>query len=163
MTMARRDENRRYFRCEGCGDLTWCRRLATGIWECGGCVEHDLVESAARDRTERRIRTQLEEETSMNTGPITMAERERAVARRRGYSADDLADICKAREVRLLAFAEARDEQRAAQRAVEDEVEAVGRELGLDPATNYQHRRLVFDELVRRGHPIANERYGQPA
>jgi ribosomal protein L37AE/L43A len=161
MTTARRDD-RRYFRCEGCGDLTWCRRLATGIWECGGCVEHDLVESAERDRTERRIRTQLEEETNMNTGRITMAERERAVARRRGYSADDLASICKAREVRLLAFAEARDEQRAAQQAIEDDVAAVAKELGLDPKIHADRCR-VFTELARRGHPIAAERYGRPA
>src|SRR5262249_38578081 len=102
MTMARRDD-RRYFRCEGCGDLTWCRRLATGVWECGGCVDHDLEKFVEHDRTERRIRAQLEE-TSMDTGPITMAERVKAVARRRGYTDADLADICKQHEVQTLAL-----------------------------------------------------------
>jgi len=159
MTTARRD-GRRYFRCEGCGDLTWCRRLATGVWECGGCVEHDLEEFAECDRTERRVRAQMEKEMSMDR-PITMAERIAAVAKRRGYSEDDLHSVCKAREVRLLAEAEARDEQRDAQQAIEDEVVAVGRELGLDPAASYQDRCRVFTELARQRHPIAAERYGR--
>src|SRR5262249_41266453 len=99
MTMARRDD-RRYFRCEGGGDLTWCRRLATGVWECGGCVEHDVAKFAELDRTERRIRAQLEVRNM--DGPITMAERMKAVARRRGYTEADLADICKHHEVQTL-------------------------------------------------------------
>lgn len=161
MTTVRRDD-RRYFWCEGCGDLTWCRRLATGGWECGGCVEHDLVEFAERDRTERRVRARLEEEMSIDK-PITMAERIKTVARRRGYTEDDLHSVCKAREVRLIAEADARAEQRDAQQAIEDEVVAVGRELGLDPAASYQDRCRVFTELARRGHPVAAERYGRPA
>ena len=161
MTTERRD--RRYFRCEDCGDLTWCRRLATGVWECGGCIEHDLEEFAKSDLTERHIRAQMEKETSMDTRPLTMAERVAVVARRRGYSEDDLHSVCKAREVRLLAHAEALDEQRRERDAIEADVAAVGRELGLDPATNHQHRCRVFDELARRGHAIAAERYGRPA
>jgi hypothetical protein len=89
------------------------------------------VEFAERDRTERRIRVQLEEQPNMitrHTGPITMTERVAAVAKRRGYTEDDLTSICEAREVRLIAFAEARAEQRAAQQAIEDEVPAVGRD-----------------------------------
>jgi hypothetical protein len=95
--------------------------------------------------------------------PITMAERVAAVAKRRGYCEDDLHSVCKAREVRLIAEAEARAEQRDAQQAIEDEVVAVGRELGLDPATNHWDRCRVFDELARRGHVVAAERYGRPA
>jgi hypothetical protein len=160
MTIERRD--RRYFRCEGCGDLTWCRRLATGVWECGGCIEHDLGEFEERDRTERRVRSRLEE-TSMDTRPITMAERIKAVARRRGYTEADLADVCKHHEVQILARAEARDEQQRERDAIEADVAAVGRELGLDPAANYHDRCRVFTELARRGHAIAAERYGRPA
>jgi len=98
----------------------------------------------------------------MDIRPLTMAERVAAVAKRRGYSEDDLHSICKAREVRLIAEAEVRADQRDAQQAIEDEVVAVGRELGLDPAANYQHRVAVFAELAKRGHPIAAERYGRP-
>jgi hypothetical protein len=94
---------------------------------------------------------------------ITMSERRRDVRARYGFSEADMADPFRRSMVDNISRTEARMAAARTRDALEEEIAAVGRDLGLDPARCYHDRRKVFAELARRGHPIARERYGRPA
>lgn len=86
---------------------------------------------------------------------IMMTQREAAVARRYGFTAEDLTEVSRKEFVRNVA---ATEERNAAVDAVESQFNAVGREFGLSPQV-YSERQRIGVILARRG-LLGGETYG---
>jgi len=88
--------------------------------------------------------------------PAKMAERERSVAERFGFTSADLSEVGRKEMVRNIAATEQRNADRD---AIATTFAEVGKEFSLDPEV-YADRLRIGEILARRNHPIARQRYG---